>query len=275
MQLQTDLSDCAKEILGRRPDFPITGLVITESHGSIETTPAPSALVFKVQPPEDARPVDRLQLPPPNFAILAAPRRHFMNLIPPRLAMATTNQVDLTDFYNGALTQAWHPGPAENNLGALPSGLLQLGGVVFDVRGVVQLAGLDLLRAGGRFPQQISGIRIGQLCHQLHFLQAAGWPAHDGTRLGAYLIHYADGRTQAVPIVYGEDVRDWNAESDSSHKLKRAAIVWSGITKQGRAVRLFKSSWTNPWPAVEISAIDYVSAMASAAPFLVAVTVEP
>ena len=275
VQLQADLSDWAKEILGRRPEFPVTGLVITESHGSIETAPATSGQAFNVQPPEDARVVDRIQLPPPNFAILAAPRRHFLNLIPARLALASSNQVDLTDFYNGALARAWHPGPPENNLSALPTGLLQLGGAVFDVRGVVQLAGLDLLRAGGRFPQQISGIRIGQTCHQLHFLHAAGWQAHDGTRIGTYLIHYADGRTQAVPIIYGEDVRDWNAGGDSSNKLKRATVVWSGMNKQSRPVRLFKSTWVNPWPTAEISVIDYVSAMERAAPFLVAITVEP
>jgi hypothetical protein len=139
----------------------------------------------------------------------------------------------------------------------------------------VQLAGIDLLRAGGRFPQQISGIRIAQTCHQIHFLHAAGWQARDGTRIGSYLIHYFDGRSQAVPIIYGEDVRDWNAGADSSHKLKHALVAWNGMNTEGRLVRLFKSTWVNPWPSSEIASIDYVSAMSSAAPFLVAITVEP
>jgi hypothetical protein len=78
-----------------------------------------------------------------------------------------------------------------------------------------------------------------------------------------------------VPIIYGEDVRDWNTEADASHKLKRAVIAWSGINADGRTVRLFKSSWENPWPTAEIADIDYVSAMASSAPFLVAITLEP
>lgn len=276
LQLQSDLSNWAKEIMGKRPEFPVTGLLITESHSAIETAAiAASGRVFSTQLQEGVRTVERIELPPPNFAILAAPRRHFSNLIPARLSMASSNQIDLTDYYNGALIQAWHPGPPGNNLSALPNGLLQLGGVVFDVRGVVQLAGVDLLRAGGRFPQQISGIRIAQVCHELHFLQAAGWRSRDGTRIGTYLIHYADGRTQAIPVIYGEDVRDWNAAADPGHKLKRAVIAWGGINSEGRPVRLFKTTWDNPWPDTEIVSLDYVSAMAASAPFLVAITVEP
>jgi hypothetical protein len=39
-------------------------------------------------------------------------------------------------------------------------------------------------------------------------------------------------------------------------------------------IRLFKTSWVNPFPDEEITSIDYVSAMSDAAPFLIAITAE-
>jgi hypothetical protein len=89
------------------------------------------------------------------------------------------------------------------------------------------------------------------------------------------VVHFVDGRTQTIPIVYGEDVRDWNAESDPSTKLKRGSIVWSAVNRARLPVRLFKLNWANPWPATELDSIDYLSEMANPAPFLVAITAEP
>src|SRR5205085_11380289 len=40
LQLRVDLSDWAKEIMGKRAGLPITGMVITESHSAIETSPS-------------------------------------------------------------------------------------------------------------------------------------------------------------------------------------------------------------------------------------------
>jgi hypothetical protein len=277
VQLRIDLSDWAKEIMGRRPEFPVTGLAITESHSSIETTPlsSSSSNMFSLEFSDGPRPVTRLDLPQPNFATLVAPRRQFAKLIPARLTQATSNLIDLTDYYNASLVQSWHGGPRNNTLDVLPSGLLQFGGSVFDVRGIVQLSGRGLQGAGGRFPQQISGIRVAQTCRQLHFLHATGWPEREGTRVGTYLVHYVDDRTQAIPIVYGDDLRDWSAEADRSYKIKRGEVVWSAINKAHVPVRLFKTTWTNPWPTTEITSIDYLSTMAEAAPFLLAITAGP
>jgi len=40
-------------------------------------------------------------------------------------------------------------------------------------------------------------------------------------------------------------------------------------------IRLFKRAWQNPHPQFEIKYIDFQSSMSFAAPFLVAITVEP
>jgi hypothetical protein len=46
------------------------------------------------------------------------------------------------------------------------------------------------------------------------------------------------------------------------------------LGRHDNALRLFKTSWVNPHPAEEIVSIDFSSNMKSAAPFLVALTVE-
>ena len=280
LQVRMDLSPWARELLGPAAELPVTGLIITESHRAIQTTDLPpSSRRFTLQASAGAQPVDRLELPPVNFAALLSSKRQFSNLIPPRIAQAPPNLIDLSEYFNAALVQTWHPGVTpnyiNNSLEELPAGLLQLGGQVFDVRGIVQLAGSDLQKVGGQFPQQITGIKINQTCRQLHFLQAAGWRSPDGATIGRYRLHYADGQEQVIPIVYGADVRDWNTDNDPTVKLAHSSVAWSGFNSAKVVVRLFKTTWVNPLPETEIVSLDYVSTMAAAAPFLLAVTAEP
>ena len=280
VQLRVDLSHWAGELLGESMDLPITALVITESHRGIETADMPgSADRFKLEPSDRVQRVEAIDLPPVNIASLASSKRQHSKLIPPRMLEAPASLIDLTEYYNAALVQTWHPsGSAQyssNSLDVLPSGLLQLGGVVFDVRGIVQLSGRDLERAGGRYPRQISGVPVAQTCRQLHFLQAAGWRSPTGTTIATYRVYYTNGQTQTIPVVYGEDVRDWNANSDASTDLTRGTVVWSGMNRARVLVRLFKTTWVNPLPETKIASLDCVSEMAAAAPFLIAITAEP
>jgi outer membrane lipoprotein-sorting protein len=280
LRLRLDLSHWARELLGPTAELPVTSLIITESHRAIQTTDLPpSSRRFALVTSAGAQPVDRLELPPVNLSALLSTKRQFSNLIPPRIAQTPPNLIDLSEYFNAALVQTWHPGVTpnyfNNSLEELPPGLLQLGGQVFDVRGIVQLSGSELKKVGGQFPQQITGIKINQTCRQLHFLQAAGWRSTDGTTIGTYRLHYADGQVQDIPIVYGADVRDWNMDSDPSGKLTRSTVAWSGFNSARVVVRLYKTTWVNPLPETEIVSLDYVSAMTPSAPFLLAVTAEP
>jgi hypothetical protein len=277
VQLSADFSCWAEELCGKSTDLPATTLVLTEIHKSIQTSKLPEvADRFRWNPAPDARLVDRLELPPPNFSSLASGKRQFLQLITPRISQAPRNLIDLSEYYNAALVQSWHPGMGNNSLEVLPPGLLQLGGTLFDVRGIVQLAGHDLQRtARGSYPPRVVGIPVSQTCRQLNFLHATGWRTRDGTLIGNYIVHYADGEEHTIPIIYGEDVRDWNAGGDSSTELKRGSIVWSATNKAPFLVRLFKSTWVNPKPDTEITTIDYVSTVSESAPFLIAITAQP
>jgi len=276
LKIQMDLSRWANQILGPVADLPVTGLVLTESHRVIRTATVSSAQDrFKFEPGPNDHPVNHLTLPPPNFASLTSRKRLFSRFIPPRLPETPPECVDLTEYYNAALSQTWHPGMPNNSLDMLPPGLLQLANEVFDVRGIVQLSGIELRKARGEYPEQISGIRIARRCRQLHFIHAAGWHSPDGTRVGTYVVHYAGEQQQVIPIIYGEDVRDWNGSNDMSTEVTHGQLVWSAINNAGLHVRLFKTTWVNPMPEKEILSMDYTSAMANAAPFMVAITAEP
>jgi WD40 repeat protein/serine/threonine protein kinase len=202
--------------------------------------------------------------------------------IPDRDSRAGRNQLDLTRFYNASLTQGWQTPEEEKgpvNLSELPRGLVELGGVSFDVRGILQVSGQSMKAQGGRYPEQIKGIPVDRKCARVHFLQGTGWSTADGTEIGAYIIHYTDGQRRVIPITYGEDVRDWWFSFQSLPEYSnQASIAWLGANPKTRAnesacLRLYLRSWTNPTPEVAITSIDLISAMTPCAPFLIAITV--
>ena len=60
--------------------------------------------------------------------------------------------------------------------------------------------------------------------------------------------------------------------------VSRSQIAWVGNNKASLAahsyVRLFLSTWQNPYPEKTVESIDYVSTKSSAAPFCLAITAE-
>jgi hypothetical protein len=200
------------------------------------------------------------------------------NPIVPRSPQASPDLVDLSDHYNASLDDDWfqHPG---HDLQDVPKGVQMLGGVAFDVRGLIQLAGTQSLDVSGVvFPEAVTGIRVNRKGRRLHFLQACGWSADEGAQLGEYVIHYADGQTRSAPILYQRNVLDWWVGAEDAHPTE-AQEVWRGSNPATRAVdmatHLIKYTWENPLPDVEVQTIDFVSDVIAAAPHLVAVTVEP
>jgi hypothetical protein len=58
-----------------------------------------------------------------------------------------------------------------------------------------------------------------------------------------------------------------------SSELPRVAWVFQEA-KRDKPTRLYGTTWNNPYPETEIASLDFVSFRQTAAPFLVAVTVE-
>jgi hypothetical protein len=197
--------------------------------------------------------------------------------IAPRSPQASPDLVDLSEYYTSSLDDNWfcHAG---HDLRDVPRGVQVLGGVAFDIRGLVQLAASKSLDVTGVvFPEAVKGIVVNRKGTRLHFLQACFWSTDAGAKLGEYVIHYADGQTRSAPILYGQNILDWWARSEDP-QLSEAVSVWQGSNPATRSMglitHLIKYTWENPLPEVEISSIDFVSDLIEAGPFVVAITVE-
>jgi hypothetical protein len=196
-----------------------------------------------------------------------------------RDAAAGPELTDLTFAYTAPLTERWYPGPAENTLAALPRGLRKFDGTLFDVRGIVQLGGGEIASYGASgYPPRIRDIPIERWVKKLHFLQGAVSEVGDGVVIGSYRIFYNTTRQVEVPLVYGGNVRALWQPLAANAALTNAAIAWRGqnpaTQPRGLELRLYQFTWENPWPAEQIVALDFSTANANAAPFLVALTAE-
>ena len=198
--------------------------------------------------------------------------------IPERSRQANRDMIDLTEHYTAALDEEWLGKPGAR-LAALPKGVQVFAEAAFDVRGLVQLAGTrTIAEAGGDFPQAVAGIPIHYRGRKLHFLHGTAGSAEEGEKIGEYVLHYAGGQTQILPLLYRRHVTDcWGSEGDPIPT--DADIAWTGESnaspKPGDTVRVCRYTANNPFPGKEIETLDFVSAMTESAPFLIALTIEP
>jgi hypothetical protein len=195
-----------------------------------------------------------------------------LRAVPIRRAKETTTFLDLQPKANQKLTDNFHtPDSVGNNLAELPKGTREFAGVKFHIGdGLIQLASPKVRDKAA----QVEGIAVGQAFATLHILHATGYTATDGTLIGKYVIRYEDKTTAAIPIVYGEDMRDWwNIHPEKG--VTRGKVAWVGKNQNTPSIRLFLTTWTNPRPKKKVVSIDYLSTQTSdAAPFCVAMTVE-
>jgi hypothetical protein len=208
--------------------------------------------------------------------------------IPMRDPQAAANLIDLSLHYNAGLKESWYPGVGlgTSDLSEVPHGIQTFAGVQFDVRGLIQVNAEST--SGEDYPRGVSGIAVQRACRRLHFLHAAIDASYarvvpDGTeiRIGYYSIHYSNGELVHIPIVIGQSLADWFTQPNQEKETFTIARTGQNAEsrRQGRTIRLFKSTWENPTPAETIRSIDFgVSVLANtfwSAPFLVAVTAEP
>lgn len=192
--------------------------------------------------------------------------------------------VDLQERGNARLDDLTGDGDPGGDVSALPTGVQRLGDAEFQIQQRCLQLGGQLLRSR---PMYISDVPVGKAFHKLHLLHATMWggpgplgdqmAVADGVVVGRYVLHYEDGSSQAVPIVYGQDVRDW-WNWDHSAAVTRGRIAWTGENRYARqfgvSVRLYVMSWDNPYPEEIVVSVDFVSANTAAAPFCVAMSVE-
>ena len=154
-----------------------------------------------------------------------------------------------------------------------------LGGTAFDIRGVIQLAGLRTDTAGAVYPSQVVDVPVKQAWRRLHcLLGLTGEPVKDETQVASLALHLANGFELIVPIVQGREVRFWESNANDSSAPKPEA-VWTGQNAlsrvSGHLARLYRASWDNPYPGQSLVSVDFRSQESGGAPFLVGITVDP
>jgi hypothetical protein len=210
------------------------------------------------------------------FADRTAPRAICPADLPARDPRASPRLLDLTSNYNALLSDSWQGFPS-NDLRQLPSRLQQFNDVPFDARGVIQLGGAE---ATVCFPERIEGIAVRQRFSRIHVLHAATFPPLISRKdLGRYVLRYSNGRTWEIPIVYGKDIADWWFDPNKPIEPSNARVAWTGsndaVKAYGKSLRIYHAVWDNPLPDVEVLDIRLVSNMSLAAPFLLAITLDP
>jgi hypothetical protein len=195
--------------------------------------------------------------------------------------------IDLKDKFNHKLTEKFHQTDTDENNLAIEPGKQKLGDIEFKIGdGVIQL-GSRMVKDD---PERVEGIKVGQKFLKLHIIHACGYgggpniegtTAHvaDDTTIGEYKVTYDDKSTESIPIVYGQDVRDWWF-LEGEKEPARAKVVWKGENEQSKkykaGVRLYMTTWKNPKPDKKVVSIDYIGRKeeTAAAPFCVAMTAE-
>lgn len=206
--------------------------------------------------------------------------------IPPRDPLARPEWVDLSRFYNAALTDRMPSGSAGNDLAELPTGVQPLGGVNFDLRGRIQLYGsISQQKGTPPYPPAATGLPLHRKLAHLHFLYGTDWTEKPGLQVASFVLHYADGRTQDLPLIYGQDILGfWNGREAAKLPKGRVTLAWSGQNQvlrgynttygQSHRLGLLHLVWDNPRPEVALASLDFISARSACAPFLIALTVE-
>ncbi len=197
---------------------------------------------------------------------------------PPRDPALPAKQIDLSAFYNASLYDGRNWEAEDLNLAALPETCQPSAAApAFDLRGIIQLRGNNEKLGANTFPDRIAGITIGAPAAGIHFLlgAASALGVHNKkVEIGSLEFHYADGSKESQLLVNGVNIADYWHQPDE--KPAPSLIVWTGRNTQGKsqAFRLAHFVWKNPHPDKAIKTIDFISAKAPAAPFIVGITLE-
>lgn len=196
--------------------------------------------------------------------------------IPPREGTVPASCIDLSDYYNNSLDY-YHlideiPG---KELTDIPRGLVEFGGVPFDVRGAIRLTGSKTAPYMLPLPNSVPGIQIGRRCQRLHFLHTVHHEFAEGGRYGAIVVVFDDGRNETIHLRYGHHARDCYFSIPKPLEDPASAAVWdAGQSFERGNPTLYRSTWENPNLDSEIVMVHYVSLNSAPNPILFAITAE-
>ena len=196
--------------------------------------------------------------------------------IPPREGTVPASCIDLSNYYNNSLD--YYPLIDEipgKELTDIPRGLVEFGGIPFDVRGAIRLTGSKTAPYMLPLPMGVPGIQIGRRCQRLHFLHTVHHEFAEGRDYGAIVVVFDNGRNEAIRLRYGHHARDCYFSLPKPLEDPASAAVWdAGQSFERGNPTLYRSTWENPNPDSEIVMIHYLSLNSAPNPILFAITAE-
>jgi beta-galactosidase len=153
------------------------------------------------------------------------------------------------------------------DLSTLPVGEQKFAGVTYQVNDfrTSPVPSCVVLRSpcvDGRLPAEAT-IKVGRKADALFFLQgyieAQPWKPNDPNQpppvVFKYLVSYADGKTEEVPVAIGLGIAPHTTKSLAN--LKNAMVAWAGraATPQAEPLVVYQLQWSNPRPDAEIKSV--------------------
>jgi len=161
-----------------------------------------------------------------------------------------------------------------NDLREMPDGLIELEGTPFRILPARLDAPAAVMLGGGAMPDtfatSVKGIGVRAKVSALNFLHGCAFAADKGAKVGQYVVHYEDGKTQPIDLIYARNIHAWDDQSAAMSY----GFAWRTRAQDGRLVGVSEMRWTNPRPDVRVTSIDFTSTGTEASPFLVAITAE-
>ncbi len=162
-----------------------------------------------------------------------------------------------------------------NDYRRMPKGKVSLaGGVPFEIIDPMEnnQKNIIVLKGSGRkyFPSAVNGIKVSAKASRIYLLHTAGWNQEPGTACYYVKLHYTDGSSEELPVLWKHDIGGWW----KPNPISNGKIAHESSNAVCRHIGLYCGRLTNPKPKREISSMDIYSADDNAVPAIVAITIE-
>lgn len=154
----------------------------------------------------------------------------------------------------GEIAQIALPSPAA--IDGLPAGPVSFSHLTFDVKGgLMPEVGQEVVVQVGRQAEALYLLHGAQLTDREAMVEALKAKEHwAGVPIGEYVVNYASGATEAIPVRYSMEVRDpepgWCAAP-----MVYNSIGVSPMTCETDGLHLYAMQWRNPRPDDEIASV--------------------
>jgi len=168
------------------------------------------------------------------------------------------------------------------NWAKAPRGSNVLGGVHFEIDGLVQLASKPSVADQRGFREFVTLPTPTNCYGSVHLLAAAAWSSEPNRRVADFLWRYADGTFKRSPVLYTGHVRDWwrRPFEEPRHvhsKWAKCAVTWSSADalKNQAALRMYRVTLANPEPKKPVAFVQLQSAMDASSLLVLGVSMDP